>query len=44
MQQIFASNGLTPERFDEIARAADADESLRRRIEAELSGEAQTPS
>ena len=44
VQQIFVSTGLTPERFDEIARAADADEALRRRIEAELGGEAETPS
>jgi len=43
VQQIFASTGLTPERFDEIARAADADDALRSRIEAEL-GAGQAPS
>jgi hypothetical protein len=36
VQEIFTSTGLTPERFDEIARAADADDALRARIEARL--------
>lgn len=36
VQQIFTESDLTPERFDEIARAADTDVALRERIEAEL--------
>ncbi len=36
VEQIFTNSDLSPQRFDEIARAADTDEQLRQRIEAEL--------
>lgn len=38
VEQIFTESQLTPQRFDEIARAADDDDRLRQRIEAELEG------